>query len=129
MAQLADGLVALPADVRTREQMEWAAEEIEEAGGSAGVWLARPATSTLERSVIAPLNEARAAEYAKITVQAQSARTAEGAEQTRRLRKLRAQMRQIERRDFFRPPEREQARLALRDLADSVHKVSTEVST
>jgi hypothetical protein len=33
------------------------------------------------------------------------------------LRRLRTQMRRVERRDFFRPPEREQARLALRDLA------------
>ena len=36
VAQLADGLVALPADARTREQLEWAAEEVEEAGGTAG---------------------------------------------------------------------------------------------
>ena len=42
VAQLADGLVALPADARTREQLEWVAEEVVEAGGTAGVWLARP---------------------------------------------------------------------------------------
>lgn len=32
VAQLADGLVALPADARTREQLEWAAEEVVTAG-------------------------------------------------------------------------------------------------
>src|SRR5262249_54104107 len=44
VAQLGDGLVGLPADARTREQLEWVAEDVTEAGGSAGVWLARPAT-------------------------------------------------------------------------------------
>ena len=41
VAQLADGVVALPADARTREQFEWLAEEVEESGGQAGVWLAQ----------------------------------------------------------------------------------------
>lgn len=80
----------------------------------------------LERSVTGPMNEARAAEYAKVLSQAQLALNTEDGERTRRLRKLRAQMRQVERRDFFRPPERDQARRALRDLADSL-EVSSEV--
>lgn len=117
VAQLADGLVALPADVRTREHLEWAAEEIEEAGGSAGVWLARPLTPALERSVVEQMNEARAGEYADIAGQARLACVAADPERLRRLRTLRAQMRRVERRDFFRPPEREQARQALKDLA------------
>ncbi|WP_310793540.1 Chromate resistance protein ChrB [Pseudarthrobacter phenanthrenivorans] len=128
VAQLADGLVALPADVRTQEQLEWAAEEIEEAGGTAGVWLARPMTSALERSVVEPMNEARAGEYAEITVEARSARALEEPERTRRLRKLRAQMRQVERRDFFRPPQREQARQALKDLAGQEADTRSEAS-
>lgn len=129
VAQLADGLVALPADVRTREQLEWAAEEIEEAGGSAGVWLAYPATATLGRAVIELMNEARALEYAEITVQAQLARDGDEPERTRHLRKLRTQMRQVERRDFFRPPEREQARQALKDLAEHTLAAPWEVSS
>ena len=129
VAQLADGLVALPADVRTQEYLEWAAEEVEEAGGSAGVWIARPSTRALERSVMEPMNEARAAEYADIAGQAQSGRDAEEPERTRRLRKLRAQMRQVERRDFFRPPQREQARQALKDLAGQKTTLQPEVSS
>jgi uncharacterized protein YdbL (DUF1318 family) len=115
--QLSDGLVALPSDARTREQLEWAAEEVEEAGGSAGVWLARPTTRALERDVAAPMNEARAEEFQEIAEQAHGALNARPAERLRVLRRLRAQMRRVERRDFFRPSEREQARLALRDLA------------
>src|SRR5215203_4206421 len=37
-AQLLDGLVALPADSRTREQLEWIADQVVEAGGTAEVW-------------------------------------------------------------------------------------------
>jgi uncharacterized protein YdbL (DUF1318 family) len=117
VAQLSDGLVALPADARTREQLEWAAEEVEEAGGTAGVWLARPATRALERDVAEPMNTERAAEYAEIADEAGQAMAALPAERLQVLRRLRARMRRVERRDFFRPPERERARLALRDLA------------
>jgi hypothetical protein len=43
VAQLGDGLVGLPADARIREQLEWMAEDVTEAGGSAGGgWPARP---------------------------------------------------------------------------------------
>ncbi|WP_196884472.1 Chromate resistance protein ChrB [Arthrobacter sp. CAN_A214] len=117
VAQLADGLVALPADARTREQLEWAAEDVEQAGGVAGVWFARPATKALERAVATPMDVARAGEYAKVTAQARAAGILEAPERVHVLRKLRGQMRLVERRDFFRPPEREQARQALKDLA------------
>lgn len=117
VAQLSDGLVALPADARTREQLEWAAEEVVEFGGMAGVWSARPATKALEREVAEPMNTARAAEYAEIAERAHEARAAGDAERFQALRRLRAQMRRVERRDFFRPPQREHARQALRDLA------------
>ena len=42
VAQLSDGLVALPADARTREHLEWIADEVIEAGGAATIWLAPP---------------------------------------------------------------------------------------
>jgi hypothetical protein len=45
VAQLADGVAALPADARTREQLEWLADEVIESGGQAGVWLAHPSTA------------------------------------------------------------------------------------
>ncbi|WP_348536809.1 Chromate resistance protein ChrB, partial [Nocardia carnea] len=41
VAQLGDGVVTLPADARTREQLDWIAEEIVDGGGEAMVWLAR----------------------------------------------------------------------------------------
>ena len=126
VAQLSDGLVGLPADARTREQLEWAAEEVEEAGGAAGVWLARPSCRALERAVAEPMNTARAQEYGQISEQAGEALAAEAGERVQVLRRLRAQMRRVERRDFFRPPEREEARLALRELARTVATTDIE---
>jgi hypothetical protein len=126
-AQLSDGLVALPADARTREQLEWAAEEVEEAGGTAGVWLARPSTRSLEHDVAEPMNQARAEEFRQVEEQAREALTAPPWERLQALRRLRTQMRRVERRDFFRPPEREQARLALRDLAQQATTTEKEI--
>ena len=120
VAQLGDGLVALPADARTREQLEWVAEEVVDAGGTAGVWLARPATLTQERVLAQEMATARAAEYTALTEAARAALDAEGPEQSRVLRKLRTQWREITRRDFFPPSEREAASTALRDLGDAV---------
>ena len=51
VAQILDGLVALPADARTREQLEWLAEEVLEAGGEAWVWLGRLGSAAQERAM------------------------------------------------------------------------------
>jgi hypothetical protein len=118
VAQLSDGLAALPADARTREQLEWAAEEVLEAGGSAGVWLVRPASRAQERDVAKAMNAARIAEYDTIIAQARTAYQVPSLERTRILRRLRAEMHRVERRDFFRPARCEQARQALRGLAE-----------
>jgi hypothetical protein len=117
VAQLGDGLAALPADARTREQIDWIAEEITEAGGAATVWLARPATLNAERELASGMAEARAAEYRKVTEQAGSARALPGAERDRAVRRLRGELRRIHRRDYFPPPERDHARAAVEDLA------------
>lgn len=120
VVQLADGLVALPADVRTREQLEWAADEAVAAGGSAGVWMARPTTRAQERDLARTMNEARSAEYRALLERAAAALAAEPAERGRALRRLRAENHKVRRRDFFRPPEREQVRQALAQLAVSL---------
>ena len=120
VAQLGDGLVALPADARTREQLEWVAEEVVEASGTAGVWLARPATPAQERALAQEMAGARALEYAALAEAARAALAAGTAERSRGLRRLRGQWREITRRDFFPPPEREAAAAALRSLGDAV---------
>ena len=117
VARLGDGLVALPADARTREQLDWLAEEILEAGGTATVWLATPGSAPQERAIAATMRAARAAEYQAVIEQAQAAGDSGGTERMRALRRLRGELRRIARRDFFPPAEREAARASVDALA------------
>lgn len=120
VAQLQDGLVAVPADARTREQFDWLAEEIVEAGGTATVWLACP-SSTADERVVATMAAARAEEYRLLRAAAQEAcELARPEERRRALTRLREHARQIHRRDFFPPPERDQAQAVLTRLAELV---------
>ena len=117
VAQLGDGLVALPADARTREQLEWIADEVREADGTAGVWLARPASLAQERGLATAMADARAAEYRALQADAQNALALEERDRTRALRRLRAELRRIRRRDFFPPVDRDAAVGAVDELA------------
>lgn len=119
VAQLVDGLVALPADARTREQLEWIADEVREADGAAGVWLARPGTLAQERELATGMAAARAAEYQALRVDAEAATSLGDAERARAVRRLRAELRRIRRRDFFPPLERDAAVAAVELLATS----------
>jgi uncharacterized protein YdbL (DUF1318 family) len=117
VAQLGDGLVGLPADARTREQLEWVAGDVTEAGGSAGVWLARPATLAQERELAAGLAAARAAEYQALATEAGATRGEGHAARAAALRRLRGELRRVTRRDYFPPAAREQAQAAIEALA------------
>ncbi|NUT37113.1 MAG: chromate resistance protein [Hamadaea sp.] len=114
VAQLGDGLVALPADARTREQLEWIADDVIAAGGSAGVWLARPGTVKQEREIAAAMAQARTAEYEKVMADAQAASSTPTAAE---LRRLRGELRRITRRDYFPPAARDVAEAAVTALA------------
>src|SRR5215211_7381913 len=64
--QLLDGLVALPADARTREQLEWLADDVVQAGGEASVWLAQPGSAAQERALAGRMQAEAAADYRRI---------------------------------------------------------------
>lgn len=117
VAQLSDGLVALPADARTREALEWLADDVLASGGTAGLWVALPTTAAQERELATGMAAARAAEYRDLAESCRSAVGAAAAERARALRRLRKEWRAINRRDFFPPSEREAAAAALRELA------------
>ena len=117
VAQLGDGLVALPADARTQEQLEWVADQVAEAGGSSTLWRAELLSRSQERELIKRLAAARAEEYAAITARALAALEASQRESVRAMRGLRRELRQVQRRDFFPPPVREQAVAAVKRLA------------
>ena len=119
VARLGDGLVALPADARTREQIDWIADEIGEAGGSATVWLATPSATGQEQQIAAGMRAARAAEYQTVIDEARAASGVSAGERSRVVRRLRGELRRITRRDFFPPRERDAARAAVEALATS----------
>src|SRR5437867_1722877 len=62
-AQLVDGLVALPLDSRNREQLEWVADDVAEAGGEATIWIGELASAEQERQLAARMRETVAGEY------------------------------------------------------------------
>src|ERR671919_1951218 len=66
VAQLLDGLVALPLDSRNRERLEWIAEEVIEHGGEASIWIAQPTTAREEREIAAAMRKRIAAEYVAV---------------------------------------------------------------
>jgi ChrB-like protein len=116
--QLVDGLVALPLDPRTREQFEWLAEDILEKGGEASVWISRLTEAGKERALVERMAEASAAEYRTVIDAAIAARR-KGVDR-RTLERLRRALRDIRSRDFFTPPEREQAEQVVEELAATV---------
>src|SRR5438552_7150051 len=69
-AQLGDGLVALPADARTREALEWIAEEVTDHDGEAMVWLGQPADNAGRTALIDRMTAAVAADYEAVTAEA-----------------------------------------------------------
>ena len=126
VARLGDGLVTLPADARTREQLEWVAEEVTDNDGTATVWLAEPASESQEREIATAMRSARTAEYRAVTEQARTALSDDVAEQARAARRLRSELRRITQRDYFPPPDRDTARLAVQELADRVARSAVQ---
>jgi hypothetical protein len=117
VAWLGDGLVALPADPRTREQLEWVAEEVTDHGGEATLWLGRPLDTSAAYVVVSRMTAAVAAEYEAVAAEAATMRTADAAARRRAVARLRRELHRIQGRDFFTCPQREAARLAVEHLA------------
>ncbi len=115
--QVSDNLVALPLDARTREQLEWLADEVVDAGGEASIWLAEAATASHERELAARMAESIVAEYQTLLSSVGDAVDLSEGQRRRAIARLRRELRSIRSRDFFPPPEADEARRALEDLA------------
>ena len=116
-AQLGDGLVALPADPRTREQLEWVAEEVTDHGGEATIWLGCPLDTSAIAAVIDRMTLAVAAEYDAVAAEAASMHTTDAAARRRPVARLRRELHRIQGRDYFTCPQRDTARRAVETLA------------
>jgi hypothetical protein len=115
-AQVLDGLAALPLDARNREELEWLADEVGEAGGEATIWIGELGSRAQERELAARMAEAVAADYHAVTAEAVSAREQPPGQRRRTLARLRRELHRIRARDYFPPPERELAQRALDEL-------------
>jgi Protein ChrB, N-terminal len=115
--QVLDGLAALPLDARNREQLEWLADEVVEAGGEATIWVAELGSAAQERELAARMAEAVAADYRALVADVEGAREQAPGSRRRTLARLRRELRRIRARDYFPPLERECAQQALDELA------------
>jgi len=115
--QVLDGLAALPLDARNREQLEWLADEVIEAGGEATIWVGELSSAAQERELATRMAEAVAAEYRALIDDATAARAERSGPRRRTLGRLRRELRRIRARDHFPPAERELAQQAVEELA------------
>jgi ChrB-like protein len=121
-----DAVWMLPADARTREALEWLAEEIEEQGGTAWVWEAAGLSPAQDRVAIERFRQEADARYAQIAASARAIRDAalggrrqgkrarphspaDRVHAVRQLRGLERALRLERRRDYFRAPGRSAA--------------------
>ena len=126
VVQVLDGLVALPADARTREQLEWIAQEVAEAKGEAAVWLARPTSRAQERAFAKQMTESVTSDYIGVMEEARDAQHLDDVARARTVARLRRELARIRPRDFFPPPERERAQRAVEKLAASTESKATK---
>ncbi len=63
VAKLGDGLVALPADARSQERLEWIADEVTDAAGEATLWKGRLTSAAAERVLVRRMAAVVGAEY------------------------------------------------------------------
>jgi hypothetical protein len=120
--QVLDGLAALPLDARNREQLEWLAEEVGEAGGEATIWVGELTSAAQERELAGRMAEVVAADYQALIDEAAVAREQPAGQRRRTLARLRRELRRIRARDHFPPPERERARQAVEELTAAVEE-------
>jgi hypothetical protein len=120
--QVLDGLAALPLDARNREQLEWLADEVVEAGGEATIWVGELGSATQERELAGRMAATIAADYRALIEQAAAASHQPTGQRQRTLKRLRRELRRVRARDYFPPPERERAQRALEELVALVEE-------
>jgi hypothetical protein len=123
---LQDGVVALPEDAVTREQLEWLQVQIREARGDAVLWEAQPTTSRENEELVAAFRSSREEAYRALIAGAKRLqRKAQlGGSQglLEGLDKLEREFRAERRRDYFRSPLRKEAAAALKAARQAVRE-------
>jgi hypothetical protein len=112
-----DGVIALPEDAVTREQLEWLQLRVREAGGEATLWEARPGTVAEEADLVGEFRSSREEAFRTIIAEAERLRREAqrgGKDLSEQLGKLERRFRTERRRDYFRSPLRGEAAAALK---------------
>ena len=120
--QILDGLVGLPCDARTKEHLDWIADEVIEAGGEANIWLAHPATKAQERALVGLIADEIEPQYEAIIEETRAAMTDAPGSRRRTLARLRRELKTVRQRDHFPKRGFERATAAVNKLADLVDK-------
>jgi hypothetical protein len=117
VAQIVDGLVALPHSNRNREQLDWLAQEVIDAAGEAWIWVSAAGSAKQERELIQSMSSHVGDEYRTLAAAARDARSGEAGARRRALARLRREVRRVAARDYFAAPERTAAEAAIERLA------------
>jgi hypothetical protein len=99
--QLVDGLVALPAGSQNKEQLDWLADEILEAGGEAWTFTATPGSKDQQRALAARMTDAAAADYRAVLVEAEEILASGELPSRRTVERLSRELRRVQLRDPF----------------------------
>jgi hypothetical protein len=120
VAQVAAGVVALPYDALTKEQLEWVAQEVIDSGGDASIWITTPTSRRFGRQLADMLASERAAEYEELIRHAESLPDGVGRARKRGVDRLQAEFRRIDQRDHFPPPQRLEAIRTIERLSAAI---------
>jgi hypothetical protein len=120
--QLVDGLVTLPASAETVEAFDWLADDVVAAGGEGWTWQAR-GSKQQDRALRQQLRDAVVADYRKLAADAKDGARDPSARSAQRLRRA---LRDIERRDFVAPRERDEARRAVQRVVGAADAAAAE---
>lgn len=117
---LQDGVVALPEDAFTREQLEWLQLRVREAGGEATLWVAAPNTIAEGKALVEEFRASREAAYRGLIEAAEKLRRKAafgggGAALFEELAGIEREFRAERRRDYFRSPLRKEADETIRE--------------
>src|SRR5690242_16186765 len=115
VVQLVDGLVALPASARNREQFDWLADEILEAGGEAWTWNATSTAKDQQRALTARLQDAASEDYRELLDETESVLAADNPNR-RSVERLRRDLRRIEGREHVAAKDRARVSRAIERL-------------
>jgi hypothetical protein len=116
VAQIVDGLVAIPDSVVNLEHMGWVANDVLDAGGEATLWSAELASVKQERVLVARLNGDVAESYRSLAVEIDAAVRDAGAVGRRQRDRFQRELRDIIRRDHLGASGRDRAERALQRL-------------